>query len=268
MYSNIHSKPRISGEARKRVILRDILMKTGENMPSMLYQTKLIADMAFGDGTLIRRNKNTILPTLKIAHGLEQTDYLLWKSKQLHNLAIDHTVKTRKAYIELFTKGEQSIKNAHTMLYTGKLKIFSHSYSKMIDAMSIAIHFMDDGTKSTTARSREKKWTYVYEKPFIKHFRFCMCNFSFEEVARYGAMLYERFAIANRTYMLKSGNGTYPHLLITSTDAKKRLVELLQPNIIPSMQYKIEGPLSRKGLAFEKVFHMEARNDYQSVSAQ
>lgn len=224
---------------------------------------KLLADMVIGDGCIITRYVNTKYPSFKVAHSAKQTEYAEYKANRLNELGIE----TRKhisstGVITITTKGIKELVDIRQMLYYGKTKILSDRYMRMIDAESLAIIFMDDGSKNTVNRYKVREWDYYYDEPFIKQYRIALCNFTVGEVEKFSGFLSAKFNISSRVLV----SNTYPYIIITTTEAKNRFRDLIYPYVIPSMRYKLDGKISRRGISFRKVLYSDACNDYQKTT--
>lgn len=224
---------------------------------------KLLADMVIGDGSIITRHVNTKYPSFKVAHSVKQTDYARYKANLLNKSGIDTREHISSAgVITITTKGIKELVDLRQMLYYGKTKILSDRYMRLMDAESLALIFMDDGSKNIVRRYKIREWDYYYEEPFIKQYRIALCNFTVGEVEKFSGFLSAKFDISSR--VLVSNN--YPYIIITSSEAKNKFRNLIDPFVIPSMRYKLDGKISRKGIPFTKVLYSDARNDYQKTT--
>ena len=120
----------------------------------------LIMGTLLGDGTMIKRGNSY---RLRIAHGIKQKNYVLWKRKQLENLCEttqDPVIKTdQKGYqtVEIYLTSGEYLKEIFHLFYKEQPNDNDNDkYRKTItpelieklpmNPLVLAVFFMDDGS--------------------------------------------------------------------------------------------------------------------------
>lgn len=183
-------------------------------------------------------------------HGSKQKEYLLWKRELLSagglktwysefiNTTNPHTGK--KA---LMCRIESAVSPILTVLLGQmypKSEGFQSGVLDDLNELHLAIIFMDDGGKvvNRTAGTTIKGKRYSYQcEPYISGFRIALQSHGETGVAQFRDWLWSRFAVEARVFRQ---NGS-PIIGICKNSAKARFRDVIQPNIHPSMAYKIDG---------------------------
>lgn len=183
-------------------------------------QKNVLIGSLYGDFSL---NSSAINSRISGIHCLEQEEYLLWKLSFFNNINITtyyHNPKpdkrTNKVYKGIgFTSEYNSCFNEFKEMYeNGNKEITYNLLSKYYNDLSLAIHFMDDGTKTKSSYSLATN---------------CFNNNSLEIFQRF---LKDKFNI--ETNIWKSSNVLYIKAKSRSTFEK-----VISPYIHKSMQYKL-----------------------------
>lgn len=194
----------------------------------------ILIGMALGDGYINPKNN-----VLYIKHSINQEDYLIWKYKLLNKIIPNHGLvqnniyygqnydkRTNKIYKFCSChKGHPYIKTIRKWLYKPTKK-YTRAILNRLTPQAIAIWWCDDGhlsgrTSLVTGKisSIRSKWaTHCSEKEIniLKNY--------FQEV----------WDITFRTYKVKNR-----FILDGNSENTKKLIELIRPYVIPSMEYKI-----------------------------
>lgn len=193
---------------------------------------QLLIGSLLGDGSFVSPGKQAKNYYLSIAHGFKQKSYLEYKLSILsrHNLASKISEST---YVDKrFKEGEYTEYRIKTRLHpifteirnkyydeTGHKRV-KYEFIKDIDALGLAIWYMDDG--------------YVTKNSCI----FSSCSFTVEEQEILSKVLLDKFDL--HFSIGKNDNSMYLH----ASDFSK-FVEIVKPYIIEDMQYKLT-PYSKR----------------------
>ena len=187
--------------------------------------TQLIIGSILGDGSLSKIEGSKRHSRLRIAHCLEQEDYCKWKSDILkkHDLLASikycHTFDTRfkdpdYTLIKLSSFSHPIITKYREFFYpNNKTKSIVMSEVEKIEALGLAIWFMDDGTRTKYSMALyTNSFTLDELLPLVN---FLKLKFDLEFTLQKSSVLYLK------------------------TRSWNRFRELVSPYIVPCMQYKI-----------------------------
>lgn len=201
----------------------------------------LLIALLLGDGTI---SSNFVF---KLAHCAEQKDYLEWKVKQLNN----HGIKNNgiKSYIK--TRGYNTgapvyytqmsiipfIKVLRRVFYKEKKIVENRKLLNRLDAMGIAIWYMDDGHINLRKDSNGR--------PMGFYIKISTCEPK-EEVQVIIDYFKEVWGI--NFYMFHEGKKEDSYSLCCGTKEGLKFISLVKPYVeqIPSMQYKVQYDLSQR----------------------
>lgn len=188
-------------------------------------QRAIIIGSILGDGTIEKRWQ---YPRLRFGHGISQKEYIFWKYDEFRNIANQsptyveewHKVMGKKYGSWHFgTKGTPELIMFWNDFYQNKHKIVPMHIKKiLIDPLSIAVWFMDDG----------------YKRNDCNAFRLNTDAFSLNDQQLLQAAVEENFGIPTKLHK----KGKYRNIYIPESSSKK-FVELVKRYIVPSMEYKI-----------------------------
>jgi hypothetical protein len=182
-------------------------------------QRSVVIGSILGDGYLDGR-------VLYLSHSLKQEDYLNYKASFFGNdISSSYYRKTKEGYqsVRKRTKAFGDIKQLREMFYKGKTKIIPNNIKEMLNPLSIAIWYADDGSKG------KGNWGKI-----------ATCCFTIEECQLLSNSLNEIIKI--ETYVqLECG---YPMIRIPSKSFTK-FCDYIKEFIPKSMSYK----LSEKSLS-------------------
>ncbi|OGE81523.1 MAG: hypothetical protein A2826_00515 [Candidatus Doudnabacteria bacterium RIFCSPHIGHO2_01_FULL_43_23] len=189
-------------------------------------QRAIIVGTLLGDGHLETQNKGRTF-RLKVEHSISQKDYADWLYVELKNLILTKPqIKEQRIKGKLYKKYWFSTVSigafrfyAQQFYQNGK-KIVPKFIAKIASPLSLAIWFMDDGSlKSQFHRARIIN-TQCFSEKDLKILQ---------------DMLFKKFHITTTLRKQKEGKQIY----IPSTEIGK-FISIVQPYIIPSMEYKIK----------------------------
>ena len=213
-------------------------MKSKQNKDSR----NLMIAMLLGDGTI---SNNYVF---KLSHGYAQKEYLQWKI----NLLKEHGIKNNGLKEYISTKGyntgslvyysQMSIipfcKVLRRVFYKPKKIIGNRKMLNRLDALGIAIWYMDDGALSfrTTTKKGVKKIHGFYIRIST-----CVSEEELQVIIDYFKEVWNI-----NFYKFSEGKGTYS--LCCGTKEGVKFVEIVKPYVsqIPSMTYKIHYDLSQR----------------------
>jgi hypothetical protein len=185
-----------------------------------------IVGSVLGDACLERNGKNV---RLRIDHGQHQQALVEWKHQQLAELDPSSPKRvevfdprTNQTYIHYrFVSRTTEILNEFFDLFYGQqgVKCIPETIGSYLrSALSIAVWYMDDG-----GRRRDCRSGYFNTQAF-----------QVEDVDRLRQCLLQNFNLATRTHFAAGR----PRIYVAKAHFKQ-LCDLIQPHVIPEMQYKL-----------------------------
>lgn len=210
---------------------------------------RLLKAMVIGDGCLDihKRYRNA---RFTCVHSIKQKEYLLWKRALLEasgfktrmdeywNTTNIHTGK-RALFCRLESAVSPSLTELRNLMYP-KLLGFRSGILDDLDALHLAIIFMDDGTRSyerMRSGMRNGVRCMVECVPHIARFRFCLQSHGIVGAEQFRSWMIKRFSIRSNISMIKGA----PVLEIVRMADKEKFVETIRPHVHETMKYKIEG---------------------------
>ena len=208
--------------ARKRLKLDRVNLKFNKSTIPSQRQLEILIGTLLGDSSL--RVDNKINPSFSCAHGIKQKQYCEWKFKELESLGMKMVYHKRKTpdkrngiYYEDYTiigKANPEYINLYKNLYIEGKKRITDYYLNYFSNLSLAILFMDDGSK-TSKGSIQISTNCFPEEDLIKFVKFLKGKFDLD-------------------FSIQSNNSIY----LLKKDFNK-FKELVQTNIEKSMLYKL-----------------------------
>ena len=180
-------------------------------------QRSVVIGSLLGDGYL------RILPGrtdafLEINHSIHAKEYVDWKFEILRNICLSPPKSRRgngkRIAYRFFTRQHPELSKFHRMFYREGVKIIPTQL--VLDPMAIAIWFMDDGGRSGESNFYLNTQKFALEEQ----------NFLIEKLREKGLE-----STLNK-------DKSYYRIRFLSSSIRK-LKELLEGNIIPSMRYKL-----------------------------
>lgn len=188
----------------------------------------LVIGCVIGDGHIKIKDTSG---TLCLCHGAKQEDYLRWKVEKLSRFFDNNkNANIRKinnnGYVGyVWEKGHKYFRILHKWIYKNKKKTISRRILNFLDAEAIAIWYMDDG--SLSYKKRKDK---IHAREFTLN-----TYLTLEENQIIIDYFSEVWGIKFKA--VKSKN--HYRLRCGGREGWK-LIKLIKPFIIPSMQYKID----------------------------
>ena len=174
-------------------------------------QRSILIGLLLGDGHLETQNNGRTY-RLKVEHSLRQKDYLEWLYEEFKEWipgGIYYKSKYGKEYIGFSTYSHGAFRFYAQQFYVNKKKEIPSIITKLIDKISLAVWFMDDGS-----------WKSATHQTYIIH----TLGFSKENLEMMIKTLQGKF---NISATLHSQKGKYWRLYILSKSAEdfKKIIE-------------------------------------------
>jgi recombination protein RecA len=188
---------------------------------------QFIIGSVLGDGCISKTDKASFQSKITFGHCEKQLPYLTWKNNLLKQYALNATKIGKYTYMSIryksgecttFTfksKSHPYFSNLRTLFYPNGIKNIKQDLIKEMDALGLAIWFMDDGCIC-------KRSYQIYTN-----------SFTLEEVEFLQDVLKNNFNI----------NSTIDknRVIYIRTDSKELFKEIIKPYIVPCMLYKLRG---------------------------
>ena len=210
------------------------IRKIKESLTLTKRQRSIIVGLILGDGHLETRDKGRTY-RLKVEHSLEQEDYTKWLFNEFRDW-----IPASKPYIKVRKSGQKS--TGFTTYSHGVLRFYGKAFysddgvkfipkmiKKVLTPLSVAVWFMDDGSRKSLKHNAYNIHTLGYTKKDLRILQ--------------GA-LEDNFDIETS---LHSQRGKYWRMYIPSNSAKQ-FTELIKKyvQLIQSMQHKLVTKLPKK----------------------
>ena len=193
-------------------------------------QMEILAGGLLGDAYISKRG------AIQIEQGANQKEYLFWKHKELKSIVsgkISRVFRKKKSgatfsSYRFFSK--QYFRPWRQVMYRSGRKIIPASVLELITPLSLAVWYMDDGSK-------KNNYSVIISTD----------GFSKDSLKKLRTMLQEKWSINTRVVFKTTAGKKYGRLTIGSYDLV-RFFELIRPYIIPSMKYKISDPVTTQSI--------------------
>lgn len=173
-------------------------------------QEEILIGTMLGDGHL-KMPKGTVNASGSIIHGEKQEHYLKWKTNKLIGLCGEPVKNTRRTIDQrtgiyytswdLYIYTNPLLNELYNELYSTGKKVITENSLKKYSSLSLAVHFMDDGSKSGNTYSIA---TQCFDIQSLDIFR---------------TMLFEKFQIdttlhkSKNLYILTKSSGLFTYLV-------------------------------------------------------
>ena len=175
-------------------------------------QQEVVIGSLLGDGHLAKTTRGY---AFRVNHGLVQEEYVWWKFNELEQLT-NSSPHTALNHCYFRTVSHSYFDEMRSIFYNGDRKIIPQSIKDFITPLSLAVWFMDDGTKEgRQVRLNTQSFTRQ-ENEVLSH-------------------------VLEATLEIKSTiNKDKKYFRLRICDQSMNLFrEVVHPYIIPSMQYKL-----------------------------
>lgn len=199
----------------------------------------LLIGTILGDGHVQKTQSKTQKCRLRIAHSLDQKDYVDWKYSQVKNLCTSPPkYDEKKESYQFYTDYSLDLKFYHDLFYekthakTSYRKVIRPELKDyLVDPISLAVWYCDDGSKRSDCDAC----------------RIATHNFNLEEIKILQEILKSNFEIPSHIVKAgrsKKGNNQWYVLSLSARDGGfhefRKLVLPYVELTIPSMMYKLE----------------------------
>lgn len=184
---------------------------------------ELLIGCLLGDGYM-RKEKYSTGPSFSCAHSLKQKDYLLYKSSFFNDIVRVKenyrnipNKKTGKLYsdITMYLGVNEELNFIYDSFYKNNIKVIPFNLlEEYYTPLAMAIHYMDDGSKS-------KNSGYILST----------CCFSIEECNDFILFLLNKYNIESSLQ--------YNNKIYIKNNSKETFKNLIYPYICESMKYKL-----------------------------
>ncbi|MFN8490217.1 MAG: DNA polymerase III subunit gamma/tau [Caldilineaceae bacterium] len=204
-------------------------------------QLEVVAGAAIGDGH-IALTGSQMRARLSITQGIAQKSYLDYKKQLLGNLVKQEPIFqlipasfSKNGTYRLATTSYPQIAELHRELYdqNGRKKITSN-YLKRIDALGLALWYLDDGSLVTDPHYYTRKKDGTVTQYPTRRSTLSVYGFTKEETQFILDWLYEKWTITGGFSQTAKG----PAIWLT-LDGTAKLHEIIAPYVLPEMEYKL-----------------------------
>lgn len=190
-------------------------------------QRSLVIGSVLGDASIILSQRR-VTPYFKVAHCEKQKDYLLWKSDILkpfvNNVAKTIDKRGNSIMYSFNTVSHKELKFYHEIFYTNGIKTINKELINYLDALGLAVWFMDDGSKLNNC-----------------NFRISTDGFSEDENMILADILKSNFNLTAKVNRYQR-NDKYFYYLSLDKDNAIKMNELISPFFVNCMKYKLIDP--------------------------
>lgn len=207
----------------------DINTKQNKIQKLSIEEEQVVIGSILGDSTIRRAFKGKYAGAIiTCAHSIKQEDYLLYKAEKLKRLEV-HTNKrsqydkrTHNTYynITLNTKCHQVLNRYYDLYHKDGKKYLNSEALKDIEALGMAVWYMDDGTAAT------HRGYYIATN-----------GFQWEDVQEATEVIYNKFSI--KCKVVKSVTNQPMIYIGVLEGSAHKFEQLIRPYIITSMLYKL-----------------------------
>lgn len=210
----------------------------------------LVKAMVIGDGYL-SLEKGCRNARFGCLHSIKQKPYLLWKQKLLARAGLTTSYKEREDHGSALVAPTQGRCEMRSRVHPALTAIYQRMYPKEngfsagilddLGEMHLAIIFMDDGGKNAAAHSVPSGWpgsscVNHYDR-FVISFTIHLQSWGIKGCHQFIDWLKRRFLVEARIGFQRG----QPVVKVYKTEAKKRLRDVVEPHLVPTMKYKVEG---------------------------
>lgn len=201
-------------------------------------EASVLVGTMLGDGHL---EKNGNGYRLQILHSHKQRDYVWWKHSRLQRFALrdpellempDRRYQKINLGVRFRTHNAKVFDELHRVFYRGKRKVVPTSTKNMLDALALAVWYMDDGGRRKDCRGM-----------FLN-----TLSFTDGEQQMLQQALLKRYKIQTRLHWVQDGYRIYIPMAMSL-----RFTQIIAPYMIPSMYYKLPyDPVTTEPVPLER----------------
>lgn len=201
-------------------------------------ERSVLIGTVLGDGHL-EHNGNGY--RLQVLHSSKQREYVWWKYEQLRRwiptqptvlAAVDHRYHKTNLELRFRTRNALIFEEFHQLFYRKLRKIVPLHVAELLDALALAVWYMDDGGRRKDCRGM-----------FLN-----TLSFTDREQRLLQAALFKRWNIETRLHWVQDGYRIYiPKAMAL------RFTKIVAPHIISSMYYKLPyDPVTTEPVPLER----------------
>lgn len=187
-------------------------------------QKELIVGSLLGDGSLVLSSRR-VIPYFRVSHCLAQAEYLKWKHQILSGISrpIYKNVDKRGNSImyNMYTLSHPDLIDLYNLFYQNRKKEIKYEILNYMTNLSLAVWFMDDGTKINNSS-----------------YRFSTEGFTLEENLILKDILKNKFKLDSKVCNYSRKNKKY-HYLYLDKKSSEKMNELIKEYILETMKYKL-----------------------------
>ena len=215
-------------------------------------QKSIIFGTLLGDACL-KANSNSSA-YLSIGHSSTQKDYIFWLYDNLQTVCPSKPkpLVDKKGYTTYYmiSQSRADLLDMRGKIYPNGQKTLSAWWLDQVDALSLAVWYMDDGS-------------LAYLNKVKSSFGFATNGFSVEENYLLQAMLFDKFGICSEVKSVKRPTGQIQHTLGIADKHFSKFADTVEPHIPPCMTRKLPSDAFRSSLIdnIETVVDSEKLNE-------
>ena len=184
-------------------------------------QQDVLIGTILGDGHLAENWSKTHY-RLKVGQSVRQAEYVRWKYEMFRDWVLTPPKVHRSTRsLRFATISHPDITHFRNMFYQGRKKVLPNNIGALLSPLAVAVWFMDDGN---IRKTDNKVYGYYINTQ----------SFSERENEALQGILKKRFGVRAAIYQ----NNGKPRLYI-GAGGKAIFRSLVQPYILPSLQYKL-----------------------------
>jgi recombination protein RecA len=202
-----------------------------EAVPQYLsdFQLRALRGTLMGDGALSPTGSG-LGARFRYTHGGAQTEYADWMSSLFANLGVSRHVREDQVVTYDFQPLPELAEMRQSVYVDGK-KVFDDDYLKSLDALSLALWYLDDANLSIRSKGVQNRTEGLTGRATI-------CIEAMEEGTRIRLVEYLADTWGIQTTLRLSGASKKAVLFFNNAETAK-LQALIAPYVHPSMEYKL-----------------------------
>lgn len=204
-------------------------------------QKQIILGGLLGDAGKLGENS-----IIRFKQCVDQREYLVWKYEKLKNITAENCIriiskedtrynKINESY-RFITSANSFVEECVTQLYTNDKEV-PLEYLEKLDALGLAVWYMDDGNTGWSYLRRESTGQNI--SPELK---LCTDSFSLDSINNIIKYLKEKWNINShyreKKEIKRDTKGQYR--IVIDQSSHKEFINIIRPHIIPSMRYKVD----------------------------
>lgn len=201
--------------------------KDGLNLTSR--QRSILVGLILGDGHLETQNNGRTY-RLKVEHSFNQKEYVQWLYQEFKELVPSKIYTKQRGVLRSIgftTYSHSSFRFYGQQFYNNKVKHIPKIISKLLDSLSLAVWFMDDGSHKSAKHQTYNIHTLGYKK---------------EDLVFMQKLLLRLFKVHTSLHKQK----TKSWRIYVLAKSAVNFTAVIKKHIIPSMKYKLVTQMPKK----------------------